>query len=113
MKVLQRLWKDDAGFVLSTEMTLVASVLVIGLTAGVVSVRDQLVQELADVSMAISSFNQSFSFSAVSGCNASSAGANFLDNNDFCDENPENAVSFPAACAHVHQPDDEEELPGV
>lgn len=113
MRLLQRLWHDEAGFVLTTEMTMVASVLVIGLTAGAVTIRDQLVQELADVSMAISSFNQSFSYAGVTACNASSAGTNFIDGNDFCDENPENAVGFPAACANLHQDDEEEPFPGV
>jgi hypothetical protein len=102
------LWRDEAGFVISTEMTMVASVLVIGLTAGAVTIRDQVVQELADTAMAISSFNQSMSFSAVTGCNASTAGTDFADHNDLCDETPENAVGFPAACAAVDGPADDE-----
>ncbi|MEQ8789781.1 MAG: hypothetical protein RIC55_26035 [Pirellulaceae bacterium] len=114
MKTLRRLWRDEAGFVLSTEMTMVASVLVLGLTAGVVSVRDQLVQELADVSMAISSYNQSYSFSAVTTCTASSAGTHFRDTNDFCDEDEQNPVGFPTMCAAVDCPVDEEQpLEGV
>jgi hypothetical protein len=61
--------------------------------------------------MAISSFNQSVSFSAVTGCAVSTAGMDFADDNDLCDEDPQNAVGFPAACAAVDQADDE--LPGI
>ena len=34
MKLLRRLWTDEAGFVVSTELVLVATVLVIGLLVG-------------------------------------------------------------------------------
>lgn len=109
MDVLRRVWRDEAGFVLSTELTMVASVLVVGVLAGAVTVRDQVVQEMADTAAAISNFNQSYSFSAVTGCNSSTAGSTFMDQNDFCDENPENAVGFPAACAAVNRPAEEED----
>jgi hypothetical protein len=95
-------------------MTLVASVLVLGLTAGVVTVRDQMVQELADTATAISSLNQSYSFSAVTACNVSTAGTQFRDNNDFCEEDEQNPVGFPSVCAQVDCPPDEEQpLDGV
>lgn len=112
--ILRRLWRDEAGFVLSTELTLVASVLVLGLTAGLVSVRDQMVQELSDTAMAISSLNQTFSFSAVTGCNASTAGTSFLDENDFCDEEQPSGVGFPPACSAVQKAaEEDEELQGI
>lgn len=114
MNVLRRLWNDEAGFVISTELTMVASVLVVGVMAGAVTMRDQLVQEMADTAMAISSFNQSFSFSAVTACGVSTAGGQFKDENLFGDENPQNPVGFPAACSAVSQPaDQEEELQGI
>jgi hypothetical protein len=114
VKTLQRLWRDECGFVLTTEMTMVASVLVLGLTAGLVTVRDQMVQELADTAMAISSLNQSYSFSAVTACNASTAGMQFMDENDFGEENEQNPVGFPSVCAQVDCPTDEEQpLDGV
>lgn len=108
MNILQRLWNDEAGFVVSTEMTMVASVVVLGLTAGAVAVRDQVVQELSDTAQAIASFDQSFSYSAITGCNSSSAGVSFQDARDFGDEEDQNAVGFPSACAAVNQPADEE-----
>ena len=40
MLVLKRLWKDEAGFVVSTELVLLATVAVIGLLTGIVAVRD-------------------------------------------------------------------------
>ena len=111
MKTLQSLWRDEQGFILSTEMTMVASVLVLGLMAGAVTVRDQLVQEMADVSMAISNYNQSYSFSGITACSASTAGMQFRDDNDFCDEDEQNPVGFIRLCAEVDCPVDEEATP--
>ena len=51
--MLNRFWSDEAGFIVSTELILIATILVIGMLVGLVSVRDQVVQELADVAEAI------------------------------------------------------------
>ena len=85
--MLQRLWKDDAGFVVSTELVLVATILVIGMVVGLATVRNAVVQELGDVAQAIGNINQSYSYEGVSGRDGSSAtaGSDFLDNVDFCD----------------------------
>ena len=109
MKLMQRLWADEAGFVISTELTLVATILVIGMVVGLTSVRDQIVQELADVAGAISEIDQSYSFSAITGHNSSTAGADFLDNTDNCDANGDQvAAGTPPACVNVAVPEDEE-----
>ena len=60
-KAWRRLWRDDAGAILSTEIILVAVVAVIGLVAGLASIRDSMVSELADVGGSIQDLNQSFS----------------------------------------------------
>ena len=51
--VLARLWKEDAGAVVSAEIMLVGTILVIGVIVGLKSVRDSVVTELADVAQAI------------------------------------------------------------
>ena len=88
MKMLRRVWKDEAGFVVSTELTLVATILAIGMVVGLATVRNALVQEFGDVAMSVGRTNQSFQYSGVAGREASSAtaGSLFQDNQDFCDD---------------------------
>ena len=85
MKMLNRLWNDEAGFIVSSELVLVATVLVLGMIVGISSVRNAVVQELADVASAIGKVNQSYSFSAVTGHNSSTAGSQYVDVNDQCE----------------------------
>ncbi len=88
MQMLRRLWKDQDGFVVSTELVLVATILVIGMVVGLATVRNAVVQELGDVAMAIGNINQSYQYSGVMGRENSSqtAGSEFVDNFDFCDQ---------------------------
>jgi len=96
MKLVQRLWNDEAGFIVSAELVLIATVLVIGMLVGLVTIRDQVVQELADVADAFSEIDQSYSFTGVTGHASSTAGTLFVDAADFCenidstDQNPGN-----------------------
>jgi hypothetical protein len=86
MKVLTQLWQDDLGFVVSSELVLVGTILVIGMIVGLATVRDQVVQELGDVGLAIGQINQSYSWSGITGHTSSVAGSAFVDTLDFCDE---------------------------
>ncbi len=83
--MFRRLWSEEAGFVVSSDLTLIASILVLGMLVGLVSVRDQAMQELGDLAAAITSTNQSYSFAGVTGHTSSSAGTEFADTADFCD----------------------------
>ena len=85
MMVLKRLWNDEAGFVVSTELVLLATVAVIGLLTGIVSVGDGVVSELSDVAGAVQEVNQSYSFDGVIGHNAATSGTQFNDQLDECD----------------------------
>lgn len=55
-------WKDDAGFLISAELVIIATLLVIGLVVGLVEVQNAVVSELNDVGEAIGSLNQSYYF---------------------------------------------------
>jgi hypothetical protein len=99
--LVSRLWSDEAGFVVSSELVLIGTILVIGMVVGLTSLRDQVVQETADLAEAISNINQSYSFSAVTGHSSSTAGSLFDDNTDFCDSNSDPAGSG-AACVDVN-----------
>lgn len=85
-QMLLRLWQDDAGFVISTELVLVATILVLGVIVGLTEVRNAVVQELGDLAMAIGSINQSYSFTGVTGHTSSTAGSLFFDRTDFCED---------------------------
>jgi len=83
--MLRKLWNDEAGAIVSAEIMLVATILVIGMVVGLKSVRDSVLTELADVAQAIANVDQSYSYSGVNGHAASSTGSQFVDSADFCD----------------------------
>ena len=72
---MMKLWNDEAGFIVSAELVLIATILVLGMIVGLVSVRDQVVQELGDIALAFGVINQSYSFSGITGHTSSTAGS--------------------------------------
>nr|MCU0979245.1 hypothetical protein [Pirellulaceae bacterium] len=80
-----------------------ATILVLGMIVGLVSVRDQVVQELGDIALAIGFINQSYSFSGITGHTSSTAGSQMDDTTDYCDEDPDPAGD-PAVCISVVAP---------
>jgi len=90
--MLNRLWNDEGGAIISAELVLVATILVIGMIVGLKSVRDAVVSELADVGQAISQINQSYRFGGVQGHFAQTLGSSFQDQTDFCDLGDTGAV---------------------
>ncbi len=85
MSVFSRLWNEQDGAIVSAEIMLIATILVIGVIVGLKSVRDSVVTELADVAQALANVDQSYSYSATFGHHAFTAGAAFHDRPDFCD----------------------------
>ena len=92
--MLRNFWNDENGFIVSAELILIATILVIGLIVGMVEIQFALVGELNDVSDAIGSLNQSFFTSGFHahkqngcGCKSFSAGSSFVDTIDECDNN--------------------------
>ena len=84
--MLLNLWSDEAGAIVSAEIVLVATILVIGMIVGLKTLRDAVVTELADVGQAISQMDQGYTYSAVDGHAAATAGSLFLDEVDYCDD---------------------------
>lgn len=82
---MRQLWTDESGFIVSSELVLVSSILVLGLMVGLASVRDQVVQELGDVGAAIAVLNQSIDWFGITGHTASIAGSHLADTSDVCD----------------------------
>lgn len=58
---IRRFLNEECGAVLTTELILVTTVVVLGLVAGLGQLRDAVNAELADVAGAIHSLDQSFS----------------------------------------------------
>jgi hypothetical protein len=79
-----RLWRDENGVVNSMDLILISTILVLGMIVGLVSLRNQVVQELSDTAGAIGSLNQGYSYTGrtiTSGSfTATVAGASYTDN---------------------------------
>ena len=84
-KFLQALWRDQHGFIVSSELVFVATLLVIGLLTGITTIRDQVLGELGDLADAVSEVNQSFTIAGVEAHASSTAGVTFVDEEDFCE----------------------------
>lgn len=79
------LWKDEAGFIVSAELVLIATIAVLGMLVGLSEVAWGVNEELEDVGAAYGSINQSFRYSGVSGHKGVVKGSCFEDGEDFCD----------------------------
>jgi|GEM_PF-699624 len=92
-RCLRALWCDEVGFIISAELVLIATLLVIGLVVGLSEVQHAVVSELNDVGDSIGSLNQGFLFSGLSarksdgGYKAHMNGSSFNDSVDTCDNN--------------------------
>lgn len=77
MCLFSKLWRDEAGVLLSAEAVVVGTVAVVGLTTGLTVVAKSVNEELQDVAFAIRSLDQSYSIPAQDGCGAHTAGSTF------------------------------------
>lgn len=83
-----RFWREVDGAILSSELLLVSTLLVVGLVTGLDATRTAILTEMADVSAAIGTMNQSFSVGGTfSEGGASTAGSQFVDSIDQGDPN--------------------------
>lgn len=96
---MKKLWSDEAGFIVSAELVLIATILVLGMIVGLVSVRDQVVQELGDLAIAFAVINQSYSFSGITGHTSSTSGSMLDDQVDYCDDAQVDPT--PGAAVHI------------
>jgi Flp pilus assembly pilin Flp len=99
-KLINRFWSEEVGAIVSAEVMLAATILVLGVIVGLKSVRDSVATELADVGQALSNVNQSYCYSGTSGHAASSGGGHYQDQADFCDNGNSNHCPS-AKCVNV------------
>lgn len=82
---MRALLRDESGFIVSIELILIATIMVLGLIVGMSAVRDAVISELSDIAGAIQDLHQGYQIFGVQGHSASTAGMDFLDQTDFCD----------------------------
>ena len=99
--MLKRLWSEEVGAIVSAEIMLVATILVLGMVVGLASVRDSVVTELADVALAFANVSQSYSYSGVAGHHAFSSAGAFTDTSDFCDTTSADAAGQMSKCVAI------------
>lgn len=69
------------GFVLTSELVLIVTILVIGMTVGLVTMRDAMTAEMHDVAEAIGNLDQSYAFNGIENAQNTAAvnGSAFVD----------------------------------
>jgi len=85
MNLTMALFRDEAGFIVSAELVLVATICVVGLVVGLSEIAWGVNEELEDVGSAVGSLNQSYAYQGAAGCKGAVAGSRFGDDYDFCD----------------------------
>lgn len=88
--MIKSLWNDEAGVILSAELVLIGTILVLGMIVGLVELQTAVVTELGDLATSFGKLDQSFNtsgFRSVSGDHRKSAtyGAGVNDTSDSCD----------------------------
>ncbi|MEZ6043279.1 MAG: branched-chain amino acid aminotransferase [Planctomycetaceae bacterium] len=85
MNLLNALKNDNNGFVVSAELVLVGTILVLGMIVGLTELSFNVNQELEDVGSAIGGINQTYYYTLASGRKGEAVGSTFLDFEDECD----------------------------
>jgi hypothetical protein len=84
--LLIKLWADEAGFLISGELVLVGTILVLGVVVGLSEVSHAINQELEDVASAFGSVNQSYRYGGLFGRGkGANRGSGYNDSADDCD----------------------------
>ena len=89
--MLKSLWNDESGVILSAELVLIATILVLGMIVGLVELQVAIVGELSDLASAFGNLDQSYQLSGFSSLKrngdikARTHGASYSDRVDDCD----------------------------
>ena len=92
--MLNKLFRDESGVIISAELALVLTIAVLAMVVGLSEVAVAVNTELNDISNAIGSLNQTYSYTGFVGNDTGSgkvkskvAGSKFNDGADDCDAN--------------------------
>ncbi len=83
--LLIRLMNEEAGFIISAELVLVASIAVLAMIVGLSEVALNVANELEDVGSSFGSITQSYYVNGLTGHMGNTGGSSFTDKVDFCD----------------------------
>ena len=97
------LWQDERGFVQPSQTILMVAILVIGMIAGLTTLRDQLVQEMGDTAVALESLDQSYSFTIH--CVDHDVVSTFVDSNTLTDPDGEEPAGISVTEAPIEEGD--------
>ena len=82
--LINKLVRDEAGFIVSAELVLISTIAVLGLVVGLSEVSININNELEDVGSAFSAMDQGFRVSGMSGHKGNKGCSSFDDGCDFC-----------------------------
>ena len=85
MNILNALKNDENGFVVSAELVLVGTILVLGMIVGLTELSYGVNEELEDLGSGIGAINQTYYFTLGSGRKGTVVGSTYLDFTDECD----------------------------
>ncbi len=81
--MFKKFWNDEAGAVITTELVLVNTILVMGAITGLTTLRDAIVTEMADCAAAIGGLDQSYVIPGIEASTGSiTPGTEFIDATD-------------------------------
>ncbi len=89
--MLKSLWNDENGVILSAELVLIGTILVLGMIVGLVELQCSIVAELSDLSSAFGNLDQSYQVSGFASYKGNGKvkgrthGAAYNDVADTCD----------------------------
>ncbi len=84
MNILNQLFNDEAGFIVSAELVLVATIVVLGLIVGLSELALNINHELEDVGTAFNNIQQTYEVDGFQGHKGWTDGSRFYDSYDFC-----------------------------
>ena len=96
MNIVNALQNDENGFVVSAELVLVGTILVLGMIVGMTELSYNVNQELEDLGSGIGNINQTYYFTLASGRKGKAVGSTNLDFRDECDNSCDITCNTPA-----------------
>ncbi len=99
--MFRRLWNDECGALLSAEIVLAGTILVIGVITGLTSARDAVVTELADLGGAVAWLDQSYTLGGIKAHHSTSFGTDYFDCHDQCDLDDSAAAFHNSRCLSI------------
>jgi Flp pilus assembly pilin Flp len=84
-RLAAHLLKDEAGFIVSAELVLVATIAVLAMVVGLSEVAHNINNELEDIGSAFGNLTQTYQFNGTQGHKGSVDGSSFYDVPDYCD----------------------------